>query len=185
MPVYCSVIFSFCRRPVARAYHPRALRRKNISKYCATWQPRSAAKPAALVATVRLAAEFRNWHLIDCHGQRSRGRRLQLPHRERLRRLVIHGIVILGLVIHVARGHWPPPCAIFFKIGEHKIVFRQQSVTFTKFYRRRILGRELAPGRSITVALRRGQMVRHGMLANYLGNASLLGWSAMGQAACG
>jgi len=47
MSVYCSIIFSFCRRSVARAYHPRAPRRNNISEYCCAWQPCSAANPAA------------------------------------------------------------------------------------------------------------------------------------------
>jgi hypothetical protein len=101
-------------------------------------------KAGGLAATLRLAAEFRNWHLIDRHGQRSRGRRLQLPHREHPRRdrgdrwfiggLVTHGLVIRGLVIHVAGRRRPPPRAIFFKIGEDKIVLRQQTVTLAKFY---------------------------------------------------
>ena len=134
MPVYCSIIFSFCRRSAARAYHQRARWRNNISKYCDGWQPCNAAKPTALVATVRLAAEFRNWHLIDRHWQRRRGRRLQLPHREHARRDRGDRWVIRGLVIRVA-GRWrSAPRAIFFKISEHKIVLRQLTVTLAKFY---------------------------------------------------
>lgn len=95
-------------------------------------------------ATVRLAAEFRNGHLADCQGQNGRGRRLQLAHREHARRdrggrwfirgLVIHGLDIRGLVIRVAGRESRLPRAIFFKIGEHKIVLRQQTVTLAKFY---------------------------------------------------
>jgi hypothetical protein len=134
-------------------------------------------KAGGSAATVRLAAEFRNWHLADCHWNSSRGRRLQLPHRERPRRdrgrrWLIRGLIIRLLVIQLAGGRRPPR-AILFKIGKHKIVLRQQTVTLAKFYRRRILGRKLAPGRSITEALRRGQMVRHGMLANSVGPRDL------------
>jgi hypothetical protein len=134
-------------------------------------------KAGGLAATVRLAAQFRNWHLADCHwhssGHSSRGRRFAIAaprtSAPRPRGPMVYPRACYPAACYLAAcypaGEATPAAAARNLLQDWRA---QDSVapTLAKFYRRRILGRELASGRSITVALRRGQMVRHGMLAN-------------------
>jgi hypothetical protein len=136
------------------------------------------------------AAEFGSRHR-SCghrrqrHGFAGRRRHLQLPHRKHPRRDRA-GLRLIRRFAGLLPGERRRSVrAIFFEIGKHEIMLRQLPITFAEFDRRRILGRQLAPGRSSTVTLRRRDVISHLLPAENEKRTSLLGGSAMGQGVCG
>lgn len=116
------------------------------------------------------------------HRDRFRGRRrhLQLPHCKHPRRDGAGRRLICGLVVILPSKRRTPARAIFFEIGKHEIMLRQQAVALAKSGRRRIFGRQLALGRPSTITLRCRYVISHACprrlrtdkLARRIGNGS-------------
>jgi len=126
----------------------------------------------------RSAAEFgaryrHGHHRRHRHGRHGRSRHLQLPHCkhprcDRLGRGLIRGFVVFLVVGRVAVLFVVLPgerrrsvCAIFFEIGEHEKMLRQQPITFAELGRRRSLSRDLAFGRPSAITLCRRYVISH------------------------
>ena len=125
-------------------------------------RPRQVRKAAADYSAAEFSGRDR-YYGHRRHRDRLRGgrRHLQLPHCKHPRCDRAGRRLICGSVVLLPGERRRPVGAIFFEIGKHEIMLRQQAVAFAEFGRRRILGRQLALGRPSPITLRRRYVIGH------------------------
>jgi len=141
------------------------------------------------------AAEFGGWNCHDRHRRhrhRLRGRccQLHLPHCKHPRGDRADCRWFCGFIVPLACERRWPLRAIFFQIGKHEIVLRQQPVALAEFGRRRGLGRQLTfsrPGTITpgTITLRRRYVISHRLPANVVADRPCSPDRRWVKAACG
>jgi hypothetical protein len=125
-------------------------------------RPRQVRKAAADYSAAEFSGRDR-YYGHRRHRDRLRGgrRHLQLPHCKHPRCDRAGRRLICGSVVLLPGERQRSVGAIFFEIGKHEIMLRQQAVAFAEFGRRRILGRQLALGRPSPITLRRRYVICH------------------------
>jgi hypothetical protein len=114
----------------------------------------------AYCSAAEFSSRYRDYgHRRHGHGLHGRCRRLQLPHCKHPRCDRADLCFLWGLVVLRPGKRRSAMRAIFFEIGEHEIMPRQEPIAFAEFRRRRILGRQLAFSRPSTITLRRRYVV--------------------------